>query len=143
MHRVCGGSPLLGDRYWLERPLEAGAAGRRYGSARRKDGLHVAIKERLMVRARTFRELGRLRREADFLLQLAHPQIPRLVEHFLVEDGAHTGFYLVSELCEGPTLGAELETKRHDHRSVLRDLASLLDVLHYLHTRACGSSTPT
>jgi len=132
----CKASPLLDGRYELLGELGKGASGVTWRGRRVEDGRLVAIKERLVADARSFRELARLKREGDFLRSLAHPQIPRLVEHFLVEGGRRTGFYLVTELIRGRTLADEVKGPRTDVRNVLEDLASICDVLAYLHSRA-------
>ena len=132
----CKARPLLDGRYELLGELGKGASGVTWRARRADDGRLLAIKERLVQDARSFRELERLKREGDFLASLSHPQIPRLVEHFLVEEGRRSGFYLVTELIRGRTLADEMKGPRTDVRNVLEDLASVCDVLAYLHSRS-------
>jgi hypothetical protein len=129
---------ILDGRYELVAPLGVGASGTTWRARRVEDGVEVAVKERLVAHASSFRELDRLKREAAFLAELDHPRIPKLVEHAVVEDGPRIGVYLVSELVEGATLGAEIRdgAKRCTLREAMLDLAGILDVLAYLHERA-------
>src|SRR5437868_776896 len=79
----CNASPLLDGRYELLGELGKGASGVTWRARRVDDGRLLALKERLVQDARSFRELERLKREGDFLASLSHPQIPRLFDHFL------------------------------------------------------------
>ncbi|HEY3356048.1 MAG TPA: serine/threonine-protein kinase, partial [Polyangia bacterium] len=127
---------LLAGRYELQGPLGTGATGTTRRGRRVADGLAVAVKERRVLGLTSFREAERLQREAELLGRLEHPGVPRLVEHFLLEDGPGSAWYVVTELVAGRTLADELAGRAPDWREVLRDVAGILDVLAYLHGRS-------
>lgn len=73
------------------------------------------------------------RREAQVLLNLQHPGIPKLYAYFTDKDYS----YLVQDFIPGHTLAEEIDKHKHifseqDVRFVLLELADILD---YLHTR--------
>ncbi|MBI4850265.1 MAG: protein kinase [Acidobacteria bacterium] len=73
------------------------------------------------------------RREAQVLLNLQHPGIPKLYAYFTDQDYS----YLVQDFIPGSTLAEEIDKHKHifsekDVRFVLLELADILD---YLHTR--------
>lgn len=71
-------------------------------------------------------------READMLMQLEHPYLPKVVARFQ-ENGRH---YLVMERVEGPTLQSILKEAKSPlpESDVLSWGIQLCEVLHYLHS---------
>ncbi|MEZ4437066.1 MAG: serine/threonine-protein kinase [bacterium] len=130
---ACEHDPLLDGRYRLDAVVGRGAAGITYRAERVGDGLAVAIKEMPFHRidAQKTREL--FEREARVLRQLDHDRIPRWRDDFVHGDGRHRSLYLVQDFIDGPTLAAELDTRRHSEADVLAIIADVADILTWLH----------
>lgn len=123
-----------------ERPSAGGLEGewRRYvARARRGEtpdahGL-VAIKCFHVGRAKAWKDVELAEREATTLSSLAHPNLPRYIEHF-EEEGA---LYLVMEMVEGESLAALRSRQRISSvTEVTRMMRDIGGALRYLHGRA-------
>jgi serine/threonine protein kinase len=130
---ACGADPRLAGRYRLDAILGRGAGGTTWRALDLRSATAVAIKEVALGPGADAAARERLEREARVLSQLAHPAIPRYVEHFTAGVGKHRALYLVQALVEGQTLAAELERRRYTEDDVLSIVAELLGVLGYLH----------
>jgi len=130
-------SRVVAGRYRLERILGEGASGRVYLARDTKErGLVWAVKE-LDYTALPLDEVSEARdlfsREAELLKKLHHESLPRVVDHFRIEDRD----YLVMERVEGPTLEGVLKNRSQplpEARIWVVGLG-LLKTLNYLHTR--------
>ncbi len=129
---ACGGDPLLGGRYRLDRPLAEGPSESSYRATRVEDGLLVRV--RAVDVARASLDAGSLREAAAQITKLEHRCLPRALEHCEIEGR----LWLVHEYVRGRTL-AELAT---DEPLRVREpvwssavLAELASVLTYLHAR--------
>lgn len=75
-------------------------------------------------------------REARVLANLAHPGVPRLLDHFTLEDGGHARLYMVQEFVKGKNLASLVEGGRHFREaevvSIARKVAEILAHLHAL-----------
>ena len=73
-------------------------------------------------------------REAKLLAGLRHPNLPRVIDHFIVPD---QGQYLVMDYVEGKSLAALLAERGRplDEAEVLPWIRQVADALEYLHTR--------
>lgn len=73
------------------------------------------------------------RREAQVLLNLQHPGIPKLYAYFTDQDYS----YLVQDFIPGHTLAEEVDKHKHlfSELEVVQVLLELSDILDYLHTR--------
>jgi hypothetical protein len=127
----CAESILLRDRYRLEAVVGQGAAGTTYRAVDGQTGDLVAVKE--MPLRHTERGLAAgMEREARVLAELHHDRIPSYVEHFLAGSGKQLIFYLVQQFVEGPTLAAEMKSRRYTEDEVLDVVDELLGILAYL-----------
>ena len=126
----CGESSLLAGRYRLIEIVGEGATGTTYRAE--VQGAQVAVKEMPLGRAGV--DLRRFEREARVLRELDHDRIPAYVDHFTEGKGKRRTLYLAQAFIDGPTLAEEVKTRRYTEAQVLGILASICDVLGYLHT---------
>ena len=128
-------SRIVAGRYRLERVLGEGASGRVYLARDTKDrGAVWAVKE-LDYTALPIDEVNEARelfsREAELLKTLRHPSLPRVIDHFRIEDRD----YLVMERVEGPTLEGIIDGRGSalPEEKILMIGLGLLKTLDYLH----------
>jgi serine/threonine-protein kinase len=89
---------ILNKRYRIVNLLAEGSYGAVYRAWDIDDQFDVAIKEYLDPS----HEIQRLfRNEASRLSKLKHPQLPKVLDHFYLED---VGQYLISEYVDGENL---------------------------------------
>jgi len=126
---------LLQTRYLIKRPLAQGGMGTIYeGEAVHLSGAPVAVKETFFTEAK-LRE--QLQQESSVLVQLSHPALPKVSDHFI--EGARQ--FLVMELIQGQDLDSILKHNRarekapFDWRQVMEWADQLLDALEYLHNQ--------
>lgn len=131
---ACEADPLLEGRYRLEAVVGRGAAGITYRAVRLADGQAVAIKEMPFHRIDSPKVRALFDRETRVLQQLDHPRIPAYVDHFVAGDGRHRSLYLAQAFIDGPTLAAEMASRRYREDEVLAIVAEVADILDYLHT---------
>ena len=127
---------VLAGRYRIERMLGSGASGIVwFVRDTREKGKVWALKE-LDVSALNLQEQQEawvmFSREADMLMQLEHPYLPKVVARFQ-EQGRH---FLVMERVEGPTLQSVLKEAKAplSEGDVLAWGLQLCEVLQYLHS---------
>jgi hypothetical protein len=102
------------------------------GETPRAHGL-VAIKRFHVATAKSWKDVELAEREATTLKSLAHPNLPKYVEHF--EDAG--ALYLVMEMVEGESLAALRARKQISSTAeVARMVRDIGDALRYLHGRA-------
>ncbi len=134
-----GGALLDGGRYRIVGMLNAGSFGAVYKAENsRLGGRHCAIKELRHNAQLTPREQAEsetwFTREADLLMDLRHPMIPRIWDQF-TEGTRH---YLVMDLVVGRNLEEAMEAEGNrplPEEVVLHWGLALCDVLAYLHGR--------
>lgn len=121
---------ILNDRYRIKEVLGQGGMGSVYRVIDENLGVEVAVKENLYTTAEYSRQF---RLEATILASLRHPNLPRVFDHFEIED---QGQYLVMDYIEGEDL-----RQRMDRVGILSDEevivmgAAICDALEFLHTR--------
>jgi serine/threonine protein kinase len=127
----------VAGRYRLERILGEGASGRVYLARDTKErGAVWAVKE-LDYTALPIDETEEARqlfaREAELLKRLSHPSLPKVVDHFRIDDRD----YLVMERVEGPTLEKILADRPEPlpEGKIWTIGLGLLETLDYLHRR--------
>lgn len=129
----CGQSLLLGGRYRLLREIGAGGFGKTYFGIDDPAPGHpaCAIKQFLPTTTENQTTAARLfQQEAERLSSLDHPQIPKFLGYFTVNDQQ----YIIQELIAGATLAEELDTLGPFSASKIRDLLTeILPILDYLH----------
>lgn len=119
---------ILNKRYRIISLLGSGAYGHVYRARDVQARQDVAIKEYLDASVDTQK---RFRAEARALSSLTHPQLPRALDHFAIEN---SGQYLVSAFVEGPSL-QELVEQYGPLPSdlIIRYLQEACEPLGYLH----------
>jgi serine/threonine protein kinase len=121
---------LLNNRYRIVEILGQGGMGSVYRAIDENLGVEVAVKENLFTTDEYERQF---RREAVILANLRHPNLPRVTDHFVVED---QGQYLVMDYIEGEDL-----RQRMDRVGILSEEdviligAAICDALSYLDSR--------
>lgn len=128
---------VLNERYRIVRVIGKGGMGTVYQAEHARLGNVVAIKE-VHPPAKTPTEskewLERSEQEAKLLVNLHHPNLPKVTDAFVDGDA----FYLVMEFIEGKTLETVLEEggkKGLPVAQVLGCALQLSDVLAYLHSQ--------
>jgi eukaryotic-like serine/threonine-protein kinase len=123
--RVPAVTPVVLDRYRLQRRLGTGAFGTVWMARDERLERDVAVK----ILARERIQGGRFEREARAAARLSHPAIVTLYEAAVDEDGA----YLVSELVRGCTLDGLLDQGRLSDRALISIAIALCDALEHAH----------
>lgn len=121
---------LLHKRYRIVEILGQGGMGSVYRAVDENLGMDVAVKENLFTTDEYSRQF---RLEAVILANLRHPNLPRVSDHFSMED---QGQYLVMDFIEGEDLRQRMErfgTISEDDAVMVG--AAICDALSYLHTR--------
>ncbi len=106
--RLLSGTELSGGRYRIDRPVAAGGMGAVYRAIDTRFNRPCAVKEMLdefQSDGDRTQAVEWFSREATLLLDLNHPCIPRVRDHFM-ENDRH---YLVMDFIDGRTLGDVLE----------------------------------
>ena len=120
----------LHNRYRILEILGQGGMGSIYRAIDENLGMEVAVKENLFTTDEYARQF---RREATILAGLRHPNLPRVSDHFVIEE---QGQYLVMDYIEGEDL-----RERMDHIGVIPEEEAMLvgvaicDALTYMHTQ--------
>jgi len=132
-HKVRGSA---GDDYLILRLIAQGGMGAVYEVGRMTDGTRWAMKEMsetALARGDRATTVAKFQEEAEFLRELKHDNLPKVVDVFEF----NRRHYLVMELIEGRTLGAMLEAQGGPlpEKDVVDWGAQLCRVLAYLHTR--------
>src|SRR5687768_17168315 len=110
--RLVKGDVLI-DRYKVIRPLARGGMGAVYlATDNRLGDAPVALKEMTLSHApgdtkAWERAISDFHREAALLARLSHPNLPRVIDQFQIDDNQ----FLAMEYVEGRTLRAELESR--------------------------------
>jgi len=125
------GAPVAPGGFQVLRQLAQGPHSRMFLAE--GEGGRVALKELLFALVPDAARLESFEREAEFLRQLKHPRIPRLLASFREGSGVHTRLYLAQEFVEGRSLLEELEEHRFSEPEVRRIARQVLEVLVYLH----------
>lgn len=119
---------ILKKRYRIEGQLGRGGMGTVYLAYDQALQISVAVKENLNIDPVAERQF---RREAELLANLRHPNLPRVTDHFILEERQ----YLVMDFIEGE----ELHTHAQQHPPTVEEVLSwadaVCDALTYLHTR--------
>jgi serine/threonine protein kinase len=90
--------------------------------------IKVAVKENLNLNPESERQF---RREARLLATLRHQNLPRVTDHFILEDRQ----YLVMDYVEGVDLSTRVAQQPATVDEVLGWADAIADALYYLHTR--------
>ena len=121
---------LLRERYRIIEALGHGGMGSIFRAVDENLGVEVAVKENLF----TIDDYARqFRREATILANLRHTNLPRVSDHFNVED---QGQYLIMDYIEGEDLQERLERIGPlEEEEVVFIGAAICDALSYMHNQ--------
>lgn len=119
---------ILRNRYRIDGQLGKGGMGTVYLAYDQTLELKVAVKENLNPDPDSEEQF---RREARMLASLRHPNLPRVTDHFVLDESQ----YLVMDYIEGEDLQTRMVRKRPEVSEVLRWADDLCDALTFLHTR--------
>lgn len=118
----------LENRYRLDRLLGQGGMGAVYRAWDQRLEQWVALKENMMTSAEA---QAQFEREAKVLARLRHPNLPRVIDHFVTKDGVQ---YLVMDYVDGPNLAELLKAQgRLAPEDIRQWLGQVCDALAYLH----------
>ena len=121
---------LLYNRYRIVEILGQGGMGSVYHAVDENLGVDVAVKENLFTTDEYARQF---RLEAIVLANLRHPNLPRVTDHFVIEE---EGQYLVMDYIEGEDLRQRMErVGTISEEEVILIGAAICDALSYLHSR--------
>jgi serine/threonine protein kinase len=119
---------ILNQRYRIEGRLGKGGMGAVYLAHDATLDIKVAVKENLNLNPESERQF---RREARLLASLRHPNLPRVTDHFILEDRQ----YLVMDYIEGVDLHTQVAKQPPTVEEVVGWGDAIADALSYLHTR--------
>ncbi|MBI9043933.1 MAG: serine/threonine-protein kinase [Anaerolineaceae bacterium] len=121
---------ILNNRYRIEKVIAKGGMGAIYQAFDQSLGVLVAVKENLFVTNESSRQFHR---EATILAGLRHPNLPRVIDHFVISG---QGQYLAMDFIEGEDLKEILSSDKtiSEDETVLIG-AAICDALNYLHNR--------
>lgn len=121
---------LLNKRYRIVEVLGQGGMAAVYRAVDENLGVEVAVKENLFTTDEYARQF---RREAVILANLRHPNLPRVTDHFVVEQ---QGQYLVMDYIEGEDLRQRMDRlgPLPDQEVTILGIA-ICDALEYMHSR--------
>ena len=126
------GTLLQQGRYQILRPIKAGGMGAVYEARATHLKCTVAVKQSLVSDDDEMRHA--FEREAHLLANLRHRSLPRVIDHFVEDDG----HYLVMDFIPGDDLATLMQQRGREPfptDQVLRWADDLLCALDYLHTR--------
>ncbi len=119
---------ILRDRYRIEGQLGKGGMGAVFLAHDLTLDIKVAVKENLNPSPESERQF---RREARLLATLRHPNLPRVTDHFILEERQ----YLVMDFVKGVDLHTHVEKQPPTPAEVLTWAESICGALSYLHSR--------
>ena len=127
---------ILNNRYRIETLLGQGGFGAVYMAWDLNLERWRALKENLDASPEAQRQF---KREAQILCDLAHPNLPRVIDHFVIPDpsGGGGSAYLVMDFVEGEDLEHMLERNGAPlpEAQVITWLSQVCEALEYLHSQ--------
>jgi serine/threonine protein kinase len=119
---------VLNSRYEIEGQLGKGGMGTVYLARDLTLRIQVAVKENLNTNPEAERQF---RREASLLASLRHPNLPRVTDHFILDEKQ----YLVMDFIDGEDLETRCARQTPTINEVLGWADSIIDALIFLHSR--------
>lgn len=121
---------ILNQRYRIIEVIAQGGMGAIYRANDESLGVEVAVKENLFSSEEFARQF---RREATILASLRHEHLPRVTDHFVMQD---LGQYLVMDFIPGEDLRKRIaRTGAIPETQVLKIGVAIAEALSYLHHR--------
>jgi len=120
---------VLQGRYRVVKKLGEGGFGAVYQAWDINLECHRAVKENLDI---SIKAQHQFKFEAKILNQLSHPNLPRVIDHFII---AGQGQYLVMDYVEGQDLALMLQNGPLPESRVLPWIIQVCDALSYLHAQ--------
>ncbi len=122
---------LLQDRYRIIKELAQSGMGTIYLARDEVLNVDVAVKENLYT---TAAHSTQFHQEATILAGLRHPSLPRVIDHFVIEN---VGEYLVMDYIEGKDLKEWLDAREGglSEEEAVRIGVVVCDALNYMHSR--------
>ena len=122
---------VLDNRYRVVKLLGQGGFGTVYRIWDTRFGRPLALKENLDTAPNAQRQF---KREAQILYDLSHPNLPRVIDHFVIPD---QGQYLVMEYADGEDFREMLEGVGGplSETQALEWIGQVCNALEYLHTQ--------
>lgn len=121
---------LINNRYRILEILGKGGMGAVYRAMDENLGLEVALKENLFTSEEYSRQFWR---EATILANLRHPNLPRVTDHFVIEN---QGQYLVMDYIEGEDLRQQMDRLGVlSEEEIVKVGVAICNALQYLDTR--------
>lgn len=125
---------VLTDRYQIEELLSQKAGRRTFLAKDLQSQVPVIIKLLRFEDGFEWDDLKLFEREAATLKNLDHPEIPKYLDYFEVNEADTPGFALVQSYIEAPSLATLIARGRKFSEAEIIELADrLLDLLTYLH----------
>jgi len=125
---------VLTDRYQIEELLSQKAGRRTFLAKDLQSQVPVIIKLLRFGDSFEWDDLKLFEREAATLKNLDHPEIPKYLDYFEVNEVDTPGFALVQSYIEAPSLATLITRGRKFSEAEIIELANrLLDLLTYLH----------
>ena len=125
---------ILNERYQIQKELGRQTGRRTFLAEDLETQEKVVIKLLLLGEDFDWQDLKLFEREAETLKTLNHPNIPRYLDYFELDNDDEKGFGLVQTYVEGKTLEQHLKSGRTFNETEVKELAiSLLQILSYLH----------
>jgi hypothetical protein len=121
---------VIAERYRIVKLLGQGGFGAVYRAWDLNLKHPCAVKENLDTSPEAQRQFER---EATILANLSHPNLPRVTDHFIVEN---QGQYLVMDFVDGEDLGSRIQRSgKLPLNQALEWISQVTDALTYLHSR--------
>jgi serine/threonine protein kinase len=121
---------LLNGRYRIVEILGQGGMASVYRAIDENLGVEVAVKENLFTTEEYARQF---RQEAVILANLRHPNLPRVTDHFVIEQ---QGQYLIMDYIEGEDLRQRMDrVGALPEQEVIIIGVAICDALSYMHSR--------
>ncbi|MCG9891784.1 MAG: serine/threonine protein kinase [Thermosynechococcaceae cyanobacterium MS004] len=125
---------VITDRYQIKELLSQKAGRRTYLAKDLQSQVPVIIKLLRFGDGFEWGDLKLFEREAATLKNLDHPEIPKYLDYFEVDESNSPGFALVQSYIEAPSLASLVARGRKFSEAEIVELADrLLDLLTYLH----------
>ena len=124
---------ILQNRYHIRHKIGRGASAATFLAHDERTNEACVVKQFSLHGAEDWKAIELFEREAKLLKYLNHPNIPRYIDYFTVEDEHNVYFYLVQEYVTGKSLQDLVEEGRHFTEQEAKDIVeAVAGILVYL-----------